>query len=102
MRWMRPRALHEARTKRRFSACGQTRLESAHVAERSQAPDVDHRRRDGAGEDRRLDKKGAYEIRFSRGRSAEGGDHGEARYTIGEGTHRFVVTDRGWDIQRQP
>lgn len=54
-----------------------------------------------AGEERKLAKKSAYEIRFSRGRTAEGKDHGEARYTISEGTYHFAVTDRGWELLRQ-
>jgi len=53
-----------------------------------------------AGQEQTLTKKGKYEIRFSRGRSPEGTDFGQARYTISEGNYVFEVTEKGWDLLR--
>ena len=53
-----------------------------------------------AGQEQTLTKKGKYEIRFSRGRSSEGKDFGQARYTISEGAYDFEVTDKGWELRR--
>lgn len=51
----------------------------------------------GAGESQRLTSKGAWIIAFGRG-----GDLGNAKYTLTEGTYEFVVGDRGgWDIRRR-
>lgn len=55
-----------------------------------------------SGQEQTLPKKGSYEVRFSRGRTDDGRDYGIARYTITEGTYAFEVTDRGWDLYRQP
>jgi len=54
-----------------------------------------------AGQEETLTKKGKYEIRFSRGRSAEGKDFGQARYTVTEGIYSFEVTDKGWELHRE-
>ena len=53
-----------------------------------------------AGQEQTLTKKGKYEIRFSRGRSSEGKDFGQARYTITEGAYDFEVTEKGWELRR--
>jgi len=53
-----------------------------------------------AGQEQTLTKKGKYEIRFSRGRSPEGKDFGQARYTISEGAYDFEVTEKGWELRR--
>lgn len=53
-----------------------------------------------AGQAQTLTSKGRYEIRFSRGRSEDGREYGEARYTITEGNYHFKVTDRGWELFR--
>jgi hypothetical protein len=53
-----------------------------------------------AGQEQTLTKKGKYEIRFSRGRSPEGKDFGQARYTITEGAYDFEVTEKGWELRR--
>lgn len=54
-----------------------------------------------SGEEQMLKQKGTYEIRFSRGETADGRDLGEARYTITEGSYRFAVTEKGWDLFRE-
>lgn len=54
-----------------------------------------------SGEEQMLKQKGSYEIRFSRGETPEGRDLGEARYTITEGSYRFGVTEKGWDLFRE-
>jgi hypothetical protein len=54
-----------------------------------------------AGQEQTLTKKGKYEIRFSRGRSSEGKDFGQARYTITEGAYDFEVTENGWELLRK-
>ncbi len=53
-----------------------------------------------AGQQQTLTNKGKYEIRFSRGRSADGRDFGQARYTVTEGNYHFEVTDKGWELLR--
>ncbi|MFM9058097.1 MAG: hypothetical protein ACKOSQ_03030 [Planctomycetaceae bacterium] len=53
-----------------------------------------------AGQAQTLTSKGKYEIRFSRGRTEDGREFGEARYTITEGNYHFKVTDRGWELFR--
>lgn len=53
-----------------------------------------------AGQQQALTTKGKYEVRFSRGRSPDGRDLGEARYTITEGAYHFAVTDKGWELFR--
>jgi len=53
-----------------------------------------------AGQQQTLTAKGKYEIRFSRGKSEEGRDFGQARYTITEGNYHFTVTDKGWELLR--
>lgn len=53
-----------------------------------------------AGQQQTLTTKGRYEVRFSRGRSPDGRDLGEARYTITEGAYHFAVTDKGWELFR--
>ncbi|MFM7107023.1 MAG: hypothetical protein ACKOZU_00180 [Planctomycetaceae bacterium] len=53
-----------------------------------------------AGQQQTLTSKGKYEIRFSRGRSADGRDFGQARYTVTEGNYHFEVTDKGWELLR--
>lgn len=55
-----------------------------------------------AGMEQHLTKKKSFEIRFSRGVNSEGVDLGEARYTISEGLYAFAITDKGWDLFRQP
>lgn len=55
-----------------------------------------------AGQQQKLTAKGSFEIRFSRGAAPDGQSYGEARYTLGEGTYFFTVTDRGWDLLRDP
>lgn len=47
------------------------------------------------GETRPLKEKANYVVEFDRGAS-----FGTARYDLSEGTYQFVVTDRGWDLQR--
>ena len=53
-----------------------------------------------AGQQQTLTAKGKYEIRFSRGKSDDGRDFGQARYTITEGNYHFTVTDKGWELLR--
>ncbi len=53
-----------------------------------------------SGQEQLLARKGSYEIRFSRGEDEAGRDFGIARYTVTEGTYRFVVNESGWDLQR--
>jgi len=53
-----------------------------------------------AGQQQTLTAKGRYEIRFSRGKSEDGRDFGQARYTITEGNYHFTVTDKGWELLR--
>lgn len=53
------------------------------------------------GEQTILKNKREYIVRFSRGETKEK-SFGEARYTITEGTYRFAVTVRGWELYRQP
>lgn len=55
-----------------------------------------------AGQQQTLSTKGRFEVRFSRGRDADGRDYGEARYTVTEGNYHFVVTDKGWELFRDP
>lgn len=51
----------------------------------------------GAGQSQKLTSKGAWIITFGRG-----GDLGNAKYTLTEGTYEFVVGDHGgWDIRRK-
>jgi len=60
--------------------------------------------RDGeirSGEEQLLREKGSYEIRFSRGETPDGRDLGEAKYSITEGSYRFAVTPKGWDLFRE-
>lgn len=54
-----------------------------------------------SGEQERLRTKGRYQIRFSRGIDDSGRAYGEARYTITEGTYRFAVTEKGWELYRE-
>lgn len=54
-----------------------------------------------SGEDQLLKLKGSYEVRFSRGVTADGRNFGEARYTITEGVYRFAVTEKGWELYRE-
>ncbi len=53
-----------------------------------------------SGEEQMLKQKGTYEIRFSRGETPDGKDLGEAKYSITEGSYRFAVTEKGWDLFR--
>lgn len=53
-----------------------------------------------AGQQQTLTSRGRYEIRFSRGKSDDGRDYGQARYTITEGNYHFKVTDKGWELLR--
>lgn len=53
-----------------------------------------------SGQEQLLARKGSYEVRFSRGEDEAGRDFGIARYTVTEGTYRFVVNENGWDLQR--
>jgi hypothetical protein len=53
------------------------------------------------GEEQVLREKGSYEIRFSRGQTPDGRDLGEAEYSITEGSYRFAVTPKGWDLFRE-
>ncbi len=53
------------------------------------------------GEEQLLSGRDKYEIRFSRGASADGRDLGIARYSLTEGTYRFAVTEKGWDLFRE-
>lgn len=55
-----------------------------------------------AGQQQTLTSKGSFEIRFSRGAAPNGQSFGEARYALGEGTYFFTVTERGWDLLRDP
>ena len=54
------------------------------------------------GDEQRLDSKGSYNVRFSRGVTEDGREYGEGNYTITEGVYRFAVTDRGWELYREP
>ena len=54
------------------------------------------------GEEQLLDGKGSYNVRFSRGVTEDGREYGEGNYTITEGVYRFAVTDRGWELYREP
>ena len=54
------------------------------------------------GQQQKRTAKGSFEIRFSRGAAPNGQSYGEARYTLGEGTYFFTVTERGWDLLRDP
>lgn len=47
------------------------------------------------GETRPLREKASYIVEFDRG-----GSFGTAKYELSEGQYEFVVTDRGWDLQR--
>ncbi len=47
------------------------------------------------GETRPLREKASYIVEFDRG-----GSFGTAKYELTEGEYEFVVTDRGWDLQR--
>lgn len=49
-----------------------------------------------AGETVHLDDQGQFQIAFDRG-----GENGQARYTIREGTYDFAGTDKGWELYRQ-
>jgi hypothetical protein len=40
-------------------------------------------------------EKASYIVEFDRG-----GSFGTAKYELTEGEYEFVVTDRGWDLQR--
>ena len=50
-----------------------------------------------AGQTERLKTKRTYTIDFDRG-----GDFGHACYSIYEGWYQFTLTDRGWELFRQP
>lgn len=50
----------------------------------------------GPGQSQKLASKGSWVITFNRG-----GDFGDARYTLSEGTYEFAVGDQGWGIRRK-
>lgn len=54
-----------------------------------------------SGQEQLLKEKGIFEIRFSRGETADGRDLGEAKYSITEGKYRFAMTEKGWDLFRE-
>lgn len=55
-----------------------------------------------SGEEHRLRLKGKYDVRFSRGVTDDQRSLGEARYSLNEGAYQFFITDKGWDLQREP
>ena len=54
-----------------------------------------------SGQEQLLANKGSYIISFSRGESDDGRDFGNARYSLIEGTYRFAVTEKGWDLLKE-
>ena len=55
-----------------------------------------------AGQQQALTAKGRFEIRFSRGTAPDGRSFGEAQYSLTEGSYFFTVTDKGWELLRDP
>lgn len=50
----------------------------------------------GVGQTQKLSGKKARLITFDRG-----GNHGQAKYSLGEGTYVFRVTEKGWELKKQ-
>ena len=55
-----------------------------------------------SGEENRLKLKGQYNVRFSRGVTDDKRSLGEARYSLIEGHYVFAITEKGWDLLREP